>query len=208
MRKRKRHRKNKQLLEETSSNSVEQKLEGNFFTSAIFQPELLVGLGLVGLYVFTYAYYLGYYHFYKIPIMYLDLNLTKLTIPSFSFIIIIFGFFIPNYILYRFKSDYKNNPRLKRKRVIITMVLLMIILVPLILTFFLKLLGYFQNIQVNSPIDVQLSTIYFVCIITTFYYSYDIDKFKRSKTYRGLGIFFIIILLFFAAYSLGASSTL
>jgi hypothetical protein len=113
MSKRKRQlKKNKSISLEPTDNSENNNRKSLLDT--FIQPEIMVALGIVGLYVFTYAYYSGYYYFFHIPMMYLDLNLNKLTAPSLLYVIIILLLFIPNYIFYRYCTTHKNNMKIKK----------------------------------------------------------------------------------------------
>jgi hypothetical protein len=205
MSKRKRQlKKNKSISLESMDNNENNNKKS--FLDTFTQPEIMVALGIVGLYVFTYAYYSGYYYSFHIPIMYLDLNLNKLTAPGLLYVTIILLLFIPNYIFHRYSTTHKNN--MKKKGISPFIVFLLVVALLFIAMYPVSnLLELFYHLNFGHRDVSILITFYLAILGVTLYITDSFTDHKESTTLNIIAFFSIFIFLFLISFLMGAYST-
>jgi hypothetical protein len=198
-------------ISEPKQESTDNKTKKSF-GDVITQPEVIIAIGIVGLYVFTYAYYMGYYRNYHIPMLYLDLDLNKLTTPSFMYFTIILLIFIPNYLYFNFmdtlyKNDEQLKKKLKRKRMKILAISLFVTFLFIFSFGVLWELEHLYNLNL-SVIDKCVFLLF--CMTALGLTLYNTHLFANSQKNTELLVlypFSLFMLLFVCSYQMGTLST-
>lgn len=191
---------NEQKLSQTNQSSKS-------LVQIILQAEILIALGLIGLYSFSYLYYLGYYYVYHIPYIYIDLTITKLTAPSLWYFLIISSILFPLAIFYRYKTHY--FARIKKKKYPVFIIGLSIMF--LLFLYLITETGPILNVKLEHQDSFDLLFVFVLLISVLLYLSnwaIDDSMFKKFKSSSTLVVILIISILCVSSLFIGAISAI